>query len=77
MAEEVARLFCSHLGVAVVGYAAPVPEKNIEMPHAFYAIYAEGRLLETARLEGGKKEPLQVQLYYVNRIIDALHRLLL
>lgn len=75
MAEEVARIFCSQIGVAVVGYAAPVPEKKIDSPHAYYAIYAEGRLLETTRIEG-EGMPLQVQLYYVKAIISALHRLL-
>ena len=74
MAEGAARRFCSNYGIGVVGYAAPVPEKKIDLPYAWYAIYGDGRLLETNRLEGRKGDALKVQLYYVQTIIVALHR---
>jgi len=76
MAEGVTRRFCSYYGIGVVGYAAPVPEKKIDLPYAWYAVYGDGRPLETNRLEGGKGDPLKVQLYYVQNIINALHRIL-
>jgi len=77
MAEGVAKAFCSHYGIGVVGYAAAVPEKKIDQPFAWYGIYGDGRLLETNRIEGGKGDPMKVQLCYVQSIIAALHRLLI
>lgn len=72
MAENVARLFNSQVAVAVTGYCAPVPEKGIDVPFAYYAIYIEGQAIEVRRIDGGKGTPLALQLYYVNDIISAL-----
>jgi PncC family amidohydrolase len=76
MASGVARSFCSQFGIGVVGYAAPVPEKHVERPFAYYAICEEGRLLDTARIEGHIAHPLDNQLHYVTEILHALLRLL-
>lgn len=76
MATGVAASFRSHLGIGVVGYAAPVPEKKIDEPYAFYSIYEGGQLLDTARIEGYDAQPLELQLYYVTEILKSLRRIL-
>jgi len=76
MAAGVTASFRSDLGIGVVGYAAPVPEKKIEEPYAFYAVCGDGQMLETARIEGYDAQPLELQLYYVTEILKALRRLL-
>src|SRR5688500_10162567 len=42
MANHVASLFMSDWGIAITGYASPVPEKNIQQLFACYAFYFRG-----------------------------------
>lgn len=72
MARQVADVFCSHYGVGITGYAAPVPEKGIEKPFAFYSVYGRNDILRTARLDAPPVEALDVQLFYVEQIVTAL-----
>jgi PncC family amidohydrolase len=76
MARHVSDLFCSHFGVGVTGYVAPVPEKGIERPFAFYSVYGRDRNLLTARLDAPPGDALDAQLFYVARIIAALRTVL-
>jgi len=76
MARHVADLFCSHFGVGITGYATPVPEKGIVKPFAFYSVYGRKGILRTARLDAPSAEALDVQLFYVERIIAALRTVL-
>jgi nicotinamide-nucleotide amidase len=75
MALHVAELFRAHIGVAVTGYAGPVPEKNILSPFAWYSVYEAGQETRTIRLEGLGSNPLEVQLSYVKAIISDLQKL--
>jgi PncC family amidohydrolase len=76
MAQHVAETFCSHWGIGVTGYAAPVPEKGIHQPFAWFAIAEDGRLLHTEKMEAKADDALKVQLYYVRTILAALKRVL-
>jgi len=72
MALHVAELFCSHLGIGITGYAAPVPEKNITVPFAFFAISLGGRILKSRRVEGAGDQSLANQLLYVSAAIRSV-----
>jgi nicotinamide-nucleotide amidase len=76
LASHVADLFCSHFGIGITGYAAPVPEKGIGQPFAFFCIYGKGRALGAGRMEGPDKEAMQVQVYYANRVLRAFREVL-
>jgi nicotinamide-nucleotide amidase len=72
MAIHVAELFCCPFGVSITGYAAPVPEKNVRQPFAWFAVSRSGEVLCCERLEGAGNDPLAVRLDYVRRILEAL-----
>jgi len=77
MARRVTDVFCSHYGVGVTGYAAPVPEKGILQPYAFFSVCGREGNLRTARLDVKEAaDAFDVQLYYVERIITALTEIL-
>jgi len=76
MARSVADVFCAGYGIGITGYAAPVPEKDIQQPFAFYAIFGHGEILRSQRLEAPAGDALSVQLYYVERIITNLKEVL-
>jgi PncC family amidohydrolase len=75
MASNVVRLFCSQIGMAITGYAAPVPEKGVEKPFAFFCIYGPAGVLRESRLEV-TGEPLDVQLFYMRRMMAELRAIL-
>lgn len=77
LAEHIARNFCCQIGVAVIGYAAKVPEKNITEPYAFYAIHGPDRSLQCGRIKGTDSSSLDCQLLYVRSVIAALQEFLL
>jgi len=76
MARHVADVFCSQFGVGVTGYATPVPEKGVLKPFAFYSVYGPQGILRTVRLDAPPAEALDVQLFYVERIVTALRTIL-
>lgn len=76
MAFGVAALFHSTIGVAITGYAAPVPEYGIEKLFAHYAIVRKDKVERQGTLQEETKAPLQVQLGYVNKILEQLQEVL-
>ena len=76
MAIHCSELFCSHYAIGVTGYAAPVPEKGVDSPFAFYAIYGNSSLLTSDKLDGWKGPALEIQLHYAREIIKAFRELL-
>ena len=75
MALGTTRLFASDWGIATTGYAAPVPECSVEHPFAYYAICFRGELLCSQKVETIKDEPIQVQIYFINKILDDFYNL--
>jgi nicotinamide-nucleotide amidase len=73
MALEVCRLFCSHWGVAITGYATKVPEGGNEL-HAFYAVAHNGKIVEEAIVRANTKEGVDTQFYFVNEVLKALQK---
>ncbi len=71
MALHVCSMFGSDYGIGITGYAVPAPESGNEL-FAYYAVYYEGKQLLSKRLEITKANPLQVQLYYINQVLQDL-----
>lgn len=72
MAQGVAALFHSTIGVAITGYAAPVPEYGIEKLFAHYAIVRNNKIVRQGIFRDDDNNPLQVQLTYVDKILHQL-----
>jgi len=76
MALGISTLFHSTIGVAITGYAAPVPEYNIEKLFAHYAIVENGQIIKEGVFREENDEPIQVQLRYVDKILHQLKNML-
>jgi len=72
MALQVINLFCSHWGIGVTGYAAPVPALNIKSCFAYYAFAYKGDIVSTGCLNTKLKGQRNVQEYFTRKITMAL-----
>ena len=72
MAIHVTRKFSSHWGISITGYATPVPESDHQL-FAYYAITHEGKVMVSGKMEAKKAKAQEVQLYYVNTILDIFY----
>lgn len=75
MALNVCPMFHSDWGVAITGYAAPVPESGNKV-FAYYAIALNGRILKKGKLTIKKGSPQKIQLFYVEEILKNLNNVL-
>lgn len=66
---NVCNLFTSNYGIGIVGYAARVPEKNINTLHAFYAISFEGKVLKKEKLIADVEEGFPAQAFYTESVL--------
>jgi nicotinamide mononucleotide (NMN) deamidase PncC len=71
MAKNVAELFQSDWGIAITGYASPVPEKNIHDLFACYAIYYRGEEMVRRTVYVENNTPQQVKLTYTNVVLNC------
>lgn len=71
MALHVCRLFSSHWGVAVTGYASPVPESGNKL-YAWFAIVSEGQVKASGKINAVKAKPAVVQQRYTETILKKL-----
>lgn len=76
MALGVSKMFSSSWGIAITGYAAPVPECSVDEPFAFYAITFLDKVIAVKKVSAQKDDPIKVQLLYVNRILDDFYQLM-
>ena len=76
MSENVCPLFLSNWGLGITGYAAPVPELEIENLFAFYSISYNGKSLEAGKMEAPAWGSLDVQRYYVDKMLSILVHIL-
>ena len=72
MSQHVCSLFASDYGIGITGYAARVPEKNIDDLFAYYAIAFKGNLISTEKISTDKDEGLPAQLFYVEQALKTL-----
>ena len=71
MALEVSKVFCSHWGIGVTGYATPVPALNIKSCFAYYAFAYKSDIVSTACLNTKLKGQRNVQEYFARKITSA------
>jgi PncC family amidohydrolase len=76
MTMHCSELFCSHYAIGITGYAAPVPEKDIDIPYAYFAIYGNNSLLTSDKLDGWKGPALDIQLHYIREMIKTFRKIL-
>jgi len=76
MAIHVQELFASHWGVAVTGYASRVPESGKKL-FAYFSIAQGNKIMCSGKLTGAGRNPVEVQYYYTQIIINNLHDVLM
>lgn len=76
MARGVCQMFRSHYGIAITGYATPVPEKDIMELHAWIAVCLDGEMLVSEKiLPAGSTTGFDAQLSYTTQVVDRFHSL--
>lgn len=77
MALNITHSFTSNWGIGITGYATAVSESHNEL-FAYYAIVQDGKVLSAKEIKVDKnKEPgLEVQLHYVQVVLNDLATLL-
>lgn len=75
MASQVVRMFSSHWGISITGYATPVPESDHQL-FAYYAIARGDKVMAAGKMEAEEMPAQEVQAYYVNTVLDAFHLVL-
>jgi nicotinamide-nucleotide amidase len=73
MALGVAKMFRSNWGMAVTGYASPVPESNNKL-YAFCAISFNGEIVHEERIVPAASDFFPVQLEYALKVIELLKK---
>ncbi len=68
MALHVAQLFRCNWGIAVTGYATPVPESNNDL-YAYYAISFNGAIIASGKIESREAAAAEVQQAYCEYIL--------
>jgi nicotinamide-nucleotide amidase len=76
MALNVSKLFNSTWGIAVTGYAAPVPQLKVRECFCHFAIAYQGELVLQEKMNSNLKSILHVQQYYVSIIVRQFAQLL-
>lgn len=73
MAQDLARnvcpLFTSDYGIGIVGYAARVPEKNINDLFCFFAVALEGKIIKSGKITTEAEEGFPAQLFYTDAVL--------
>jgi len=75
MAIAVCNLFCSDWGVAVTGYATPVPESGNKV-FAYYAIALRGKPVTADRIDTNIDQPFQVQRFFTRQLLEKIEAFL-
>ena len=76
MATGVTALFISHWGIAITGYAAPVPALKVRSCFAFYSFAYKGSIVHQDKIETRKRGIANVQNYYVDKVLQAFLKFL-
>ena len=71
MACDVSKQFCSQWGIAITGYATPVPALKIKTCFAIYAFAHKGVPVVTTRIDTKIKGQNAVKRYFIENVIRA------
>lgn len=70
MALHVCDLFNSNWGIAITGYASPMPQAHNRL-YAYYAIAYNGKIVFKGMMNADNQEPgIDTQLYYVRSLLN-------
>ncbi|GGH57300.1 PncC family amidohydrolase [Filimonas zeae] len=73
MALHANKLFLSHYAIGITGYAATVPEMNINELYAYIAIAYRNEVVGRLRVEGdAQQDSFAVQLHYTKVALEQL-----
>ena len=72
MAANICDLFCTGYGIAIIGYASPVPEKNFERLFAYVSIARNKKVVLSKKIFAENTSPREVQMFYTERVIEML-----
>ncbi|MFT3702986.1 MAG: CinA family protein [Agriterribacter sp.] len=75
MATQVCTLFTSDWGIGITGYASPVPQSGQAL-FVYYAVAHRGKVRAKGKIRAAPQDPPAAQLFYVNRILQTLVKLL-
>ncbi len=70
MAQNVIKLFVCDWGIGVTGYAAPMPEKDLEDLFAFVSIYYKDECMLSEIIQAPKDDPVKVREFYTCTILN-------
>jgi nicotinamide-nucleotide amidase len=76
MAIQIARKFCSQWGIAITGYAVPVPELKVRTCFAYYSISYKDKVVLTTRTDSKRKGQEKVQLHFVETVLTSFESIL-
>jgi PncC family amidohydrolase len=76
MSKHVCNLFLSDYGIGITGYAATMPEKNINDLFAYYSISLKEKIIESGKITTDAKEGLPAQLFYIDYVLKIFKKLL-
>jgi PncC family amidohydrolase len=78
MAARVRLLFCSHIGIAITGYATPIPADGIEEIYAWVAIAGQEGTMYSEKITPADRhtEGLKAQAEYAVAVLRQLSLLL-
>lgn len=76
MAVNANRLFSSDWAIGVTGYATKVPEMGINDLFCFFSIAFKREVLRQGRIRCEERPPLEVQVFYANRLLAELSQCL-
>jgi nicotinamide-nucleotide amidase len=76
MAFGIAELFSSDVGIAITGYATPLPEKGVNKIYAWMAVVCNHKLIGEYRLDSPAESSFVAQIDYTNMTIEKTWNLL-
>jgi nicotinamide-nucleotide amidase len=76
MSKNVCNLFLSDYGIGITGYAARMPEKNINDLFAYYSISFKEKIIECKKITTDEEEGLPAQLFYINAVLKVFEKLI-
>jgi nicotinamide-nucleotide amidase len=76
MARKICALFLSNYGIAITGYATPVPEKGIKALYAWVCIVHKGNILLSQKINPGDTKAYEAQVQYVNSLLGLFAEVL-
>lgn len=70
MAVGISKSFKTNWGIAITGYAAPIPEQGLEELYACYAFSFNKKIIRRTTLGAIKEDPEQVQHFYMLAVLE-------